>query len=126
MPAAINTGSYLECNAIFSFADSYLLRGVTPGSKYISPGMQALEYLKGRPPAAVFTSRFDPLKDVRIKCASKMKAGVEVSWRHHEILTHGRLQMTAWSIDCGRFCERRCGGIEEHGLWIARGSRKTI
>ena len=46
-----NTGLYLECNGIFSFADHYLPRGVTPAFKYISPGMQSLEYLKCQPPA---------------------------------------------------------------------------
>lgn len=48
-PAATenNTGLYLECNGIFSFADHYAPRGVAPGFKYISPGMQSLEYLKG-------------------------------------------------------------------------------
>lgn len=59
-----NTGLYLECNGIFSFADHYLPRGVSPAFKYISPGMQSLEYLGegGQPPARVFTSGFDPLR----------------------------------------------------------------
>lgn len=93
-----NTGLYLECNGIFSFADHYLPRGVTPAFKYISPGMQSNEYLKGIPPARVFTSGFDPLRDVGVEYASKLeKAGVDVKWRHYENMTHGWLQMTAWS-----------------------------
>jgi len=102
-PAAMenNTGLYLECNGIFSFADHYLPRGVAPGFKYISPGMQSIEYLEGQPPVAVFTSGFDPLRDVGVEYASKLqKAGVDVHWQHYPELTHGWLQMTAWSTDC--------------------------
>ncbi|KAF2036032.1 alpha/beta-hydrolase [Setomelanomma holmii] len=83
-----NSGYYLECNGIFSFADHYLPRGTPPGYQYISPGTQSLEYLKGVPPAGVYTSGFDPLRD---------KAGNQVEWRHYEDMTHGWLQMTAWS-----------------------------
>lgn len=44
IPAASenNSGLYLECNGIFSFADHYLPRGTPPGYKYISPGMQPI------------------------------------------------------------------------------------
>lgn len=95
-----NTGLYLECNGIFSFADHYLPRGVTPAFKYISPGMQPDEYLKDQPPARIFTSGFDPLRDVGVEYASKLeKMGVDVKWRHYETMTHGWLQMTAWSQD---------------------------
>lgn len=99
-PAATenNSGYYLECNGIFSFADHYLPRGTPPGYKYISPGMQTVEYLQGQPPAAVYTSGFDPLRDVGVEYASKLdEAGVKVQWRHYEGMTHGWLQMTAWS-----------------------------
>ncbi|KZT73883.1 alpha/beta-hydrolase [Daedalea quercina L-15889] len=99
-PAAAehNSGLYLECNGIFSFADHYLPRGTAPGFKYISPGMQSVEYLAKQPPVAVFTSGFDPLRDVGVEYAHKLdEAGVEVHWRHYENLTHGWLQMTAWS-----------------------------
>lgn len=93
-----NTGLYLECNGIFSFADHYLPRGISPASKYISPGMQSIDYLKAVPPARVFTSGFDPLRDVGVEYASKLaQAGVDVKWRHYENLTHGWLQMTPWS-----------------------------
>lgn len=95
-----NTGLYLECNGIFSFADHYLPRGVTPAFKYISPGMQSLDYLKSQPPARIFTSGFDPLRDVGVEYASKLeKVGVDVKWRHYDQMTHGWLQMTAWSQD---------------------------
>lgn len=93
-----NTGLYLECNGIFSFADHYLPRGTTPALKYVSPGMQSLEYLKGVPPAAVFTSGFDPLRDVGVEYAHKLEcAGNTVHWHHYAELTHGWLQLTAWS-----------------------------
>lgn len=60
--------------------------------------MQAVEYLKEQPPAAVYTSGFDPLRDVGVEYASKLdEAGVKVQWRHYETMTHGWLQMTAWS-----------------------------
>ena len=105
-PAAAenNSGLYLECNGIFSFADHYLPRApdrhFPPSHKYVSPGMQSIEYLKGMPPAAVFTCGFDPLRNVGLEYASKMqKAGVEVTWRQYANLTHGFLQMAPWSKD---------------------------
>ncbi|KAH0347008.1 hypothetical protein KCU81_g3740, partial [Aureobasidium melanogenum] len=105
-PAAVenNTGYYLECNGIFSFADHYLPRGVPPSNRYISPGMQDISKLGGQPPAAIYTSGFDPLRDVGVEYASKLqKAKNEVRWHHYEEMTHGFLQMTAWSdkaIEC--------------------------
>lgn len=99
-PATVenNTGYYLECNGIFSFADHYLPRGVPPSNRYISPGMQSIDKLGGQPPAAVYTSGFDPLRDVGVEYAIKLEqAGNKVIWRHHEDMTHGWLQMTAWS-----------------------------
>lgn len=101
-PAATenNTGLYLECDGIFSFADHYLPPGVAPSFKYISPGMQSVDYFKNIPPARIYTSGFDPLRDVGVEYAHKLqKAGNDVRWRHYEHLTHGWLQMTAWSID---------------------------
>jgi acetyl esterase/lipase len=99
-PAAAenNSGYYLECNGIFSFADHYLPRGTPPGYKYISPGMQDKEYLKGQSRAGVYTSGFDPLRDVGVEYAHKNReAGNEIVWRHYDGMTHGWLQMTAWS-----------------------------
>ncbi|KAI1288970.1 Alpha/Beta hydrolase protein [Xylaria venustula] len=105
-PAATenNSGFYLECNGIFSFADHYLPRRPNtpypPAHRYVSPGIQSVESLKDLPPAAVFTCGFDPLRDVGIEYASKLqKAGNEVKWRHYENLTHGFLQMAPWSED---------------------------
>lgn len=86
-PAAVenNTGYYLECNGIFSFADHSLRRGVPPSDRYISPGMQATDKLSGLPPAAVYTSGFDPLRDVGVEYASKLQeAGNKVVWRHYD------------------------------------------
>ncbi|KAF1362587.1 alpha/beta-hydrolase [Lizonia empirigonia] len=99
-PAAVenNSGYYLECNGIFSFADHYLPRGTPPSHTYISPGMQDKEYLKGQSRASVYTSGFDPLRDVGVEYAHKSKeAGNEIAWRHYDGMTHGWLQMTAWS-----------------------------
>ena len=99
-PAAVgnNSGYYLECNGIFSFADHYLPRGTPPSHRYISPGMQSIDKLEGLPPATVYTSGFDPLRDVGVEYASKLEqAGNKVIWRHHDSMTHGWLQMTAWS-----------------------------
>lgn len=94
-----NTGYYLECNGIFSFADHYLPRdGTPPSHTYVSPGMQSIDYLRGVPPAAVFTSGFDPLRDVGVEYAHKLQqAGNTVEWFHYPDMTHGWLQMTAWS-----------------------------
>ncbi|KAI1207590.1 Alpha/Beta hydrolase protein [Annulohypoxylon truncatum] len=113
-----NSGYYLECNGIFSFADHYLPRapyksgsdtadmGYTyypPAHRYVSPGMQAPEKLEGLPPAAVFTCGFDPLRDVGVEFAGKLrKAGNRVAWMHYPGLTHGFLQMAPWSGDAAR------------------------
>lgn len=60
--------------------------------------MQSVEDLRGQPPAAVFTSGYDPLRDVGCEYASKLsQAGVPTRWRHYDNLTHGWLQLTAWS-----------------------------
>jgi len=93
-----NSSYYLECNGISSFADHYLPRDTRPSFKYISPGMQSIDYLKGVPPAVVMTCGFDPLRDVGVEYAHKLeKAGNKVIWHHFETFTHGWLQMTAWS-----------------------------
>lgn len=85
-------------NGIFSFADHYAPRGTPPSHRYISPGMQPITKLKGAPPAYVYTCGFDPLRDVGVEYASKLQeAGVAVTWRHFEELTHGFLQFAPWS-----------------------------
>ncbi|KAL3477182.1 Alpha/Beta hydrolase protein [Aspergillus californicus] len=99
-PAAVenNSGYYLECNGIFSFADHYLPRGIPPSHRYVSPGMQGTDNLSDLSPAFVYTSGFDPLRDVGVEYACKLqKAGNQVVWRHYDDMTHGWLQMTAWS-----------------------------
>ncbi|KAI0146985.1 Alpha/Beta hydrolase protein [Xylariaceae sp. FL1272] len=108
-PAATenNSGYYLECNGIFSFADHYLPRApdrsYPPAHRYVSPGLQQVENLKGLPPAAVFTCGFDPLRDVGVEYASKLKqAGNHVEWHHYPELTHGFLQMAPWSEEAMR------------------------
>ncbi|KAK8054812.1 Alpha/Beta hydrolase protein [Apiospora rasikravindrae] len=97
-----NSGYYLECNGIFSFADHYLPRAPNehypPAHRYISPGMQKVEDLKGLPRAALFTCGFDPLRDVGVEYGHKLqKAGTQVDWHHYPDLTHGFLQMAPWS-----------------------------
>jgi acetyl esterase/lipase len=60
--------------------------------------MQSIDYLKGVPRAAVYTSGFDPLRDVGVEYASKLQeAKNDPVWRHYDDMTHGWLQMTAWS-----------------------------
>ncbi|KAL2433685.1 hypothetical protein ABEF95_008736 [Exophiala dermatitidis] len=69
-----------------------------PSFKYVSPGMQSVEYLKNQPPVALFTCGFDPLRDVGVEYGSKLQqAGVDVQWHHYPDLTHGFLQMAPWS-----------------------------
>lgn len=97
-----NSGYYLECNGIFSFADHYLPRSpekaYPPGHRYVSPGMQPVEDLEDQPPAALFTCGFDPLRDVGVEFGHKsQEAGNAVSWHHYPDLTHGFLQMAPWS-----------------------------
>lgn len=103
-PAAteINSSYYLECNGIFSFADHYLPRSpekaYPPGHRWVSPGMQSAEDLKGLPQTALFTCGFDPLRDVGVEFGSKsQEAGNDVIWHHYPELTHGFLQMAPWS-----------------------------
>ncbi|KAI9692747.1 MAG: hypothetical protein M1820_009390 [Bogoriella megaspora] len=100
-----NSGLYLECNGIFSFADHYLPKapGKTypPSYKYVSPGMQSVEYLREQPPVALFTCGFDPLRDVGVEYGSKLQeAGVDIQWHHYPSLTHGFLQFAPWSKEC--------------------------
>lgn len=91
-----NSGYYLECNGIFSFADHYLPRGPPPSHRYISPGMQASDQLVGLPPAAVYTSGFDPLRDVGVEYANKLQhAGNKVVWRHYEGTMRAHLNVTS-------------------------------
>ena len=97
-----NSGLYLECNGIFSFADHYLPRApekaYPPSHRYVSPGMQKVADLKRQPPAALFTCGFDPLRDVGVEYGNKsQEAGNEVSWHHYDNLTHGFLQFAPWS-----------------------------
>lgn len=93
-----NSGIYLECNGIFSFADHYVPRGTPPSHRYISPGMQQISSLRDLPAAAVYTNGFDPLRDVGVEYASKLdEAGNQVVWHHFDTLPHGFLQMAPWS-----------------------------
>lgn len=97
-----NSGLYLECNGIFSFADHYLPRSpekaYPPSHRYVSPGMQSVDYLKNQPRVALFTCGFDPLRDVGVEYGSKLQeAGVDVRWHHYPELTHGFLQFAPWS-----------------------------
>ncbi|KAL2158706.1 hypothetical protein VTH06DRAFT_4188 [Thermothelomyces fergusii] len=102
------TGFYLQANGIFGFADHYLPHGsvnpsaATPASTtyfaYIAPGRLACARLAALPPAAVVTNGYDPLRDVGVAYAGKLRAvGGLAHWRHYADLTHGWLQMTAWS-----------------------------
>ena len=107
-PAATenNSGYYLECNGIFSFADHYLPRGIPPATRDISPGMQPVDALHDLPPAVVFTAGFDPLRDVGVEYAHKLQAaGNQVQWLHQPELTHGFIQMTRWSEKCRKATE---------------------
>lgn len=97
-----NSGFYLECNGIISFADHYLPKApeksYPPSFEHVSPGMQSIKYLKDQPPAALFTCGFDPLRDVGVEYGSKLQqAGVDVRWHHYPELTYGFLQMAPWS-----------------------------
>lgn len=115
-PAAVenNSGYYLECNGIFAFADHYLPRGVPPSTRYVSPGMQEAGKLGGLPPALVYTSGWDPLRDVGVEYASKLQAaGNDVTWRHHGGMTHGWLQMTAWSKEAAEAVKEVGGDIRK-------------
>ncbi|OKL55553.1 hypothetical protein UA08_09162 [Talaromyces atroroseus] len=98
---------YLVCNGIFSFADHYLPKlpydkTYPPSHRYVSPGMQRVDDLqKDLPPVALFTSGWDPLRDVGVEYGSKLQeAGVRVEWHHYDNLTHGFLQFAPWSKEC--------------------------
>ncbi|KAI6086107.1 Alpha/Beta hydrolase protein [Hypoxylon rubiginosum] len=73
---------------------------VPPSHRYVSPGMQPVGDLEGLPPATAFTCGFDPLRDVGVEYARKLKeVGNMVVWRHKLALTHGFFQMAPWSED---------------------------
>lgn len=112
-PAATenNSGYYLECNDIFSFADHYLPKALgknyAPSFKYVSRGMLDLDSLKNQPSVALFTSGFDSPRDVGVEYGSKLQeAGVDVQWHHYPNLTHRFLQIAPWS-------EARCCSSSE-------------
>jgi acetyl esterase/lipase len=72
--------------------------GPSPLDRYVNPGMQSAAELAGLPPAIIVTNGFDPLRDVGIEYAQKLtKAGVRVTWHHHDDLIHGWVQMSAWA-----------------------------
>ena len=79
-----------------------MLAGPTPLDPYISPGAQDAKDLCDQPKALVVTIGFDPLRDVGIEYASKLKeANVDVGWMHFDDMTNGFLQMTPWSHGAG-------------------------
>ncbi|AEO60496.1 hypothetical protein MYCTH_2069956 [Thermothelomyces thermophilus ATCC 42464] len=94
-------GFYLQFNGIFGFADHYLphtISGPSPTFMYVAPGKQPCAALASLPPAAVVTNGYDPLRDVGLAYAGKLRAvGGLARWRHYADLTHAWLQMTAWS-----------------------------
>jgi acetyl esterase/lipase len=64
--------------------------------------MQSAKGLGNVPKALVVTNGFDPLRDVGIEYAGKLKeAGVDVNWIHFDDMAHGFLQMTPWSHGAG-------------------------
>lgn len=68
--------------------------------------MQDISSLKNLPPANIYTSGFDPLRDVGVEYASKLQdAGNEVVWRHYDTMTHGWMQLTAWSEEATKSVE---------------------
>ena len=94
----IRLSNDFQGNGIFSFADHYLPRGVTPATRYVSPGMQAFDKLAGQSPDCIFICGFDILRDVGVEYAHKLQAaGVKIVWKHYLRLTHGFLQFAPWS-----------------------------
>lgn len=110
-----NSGPYLQCayspigtgkeasltmegNGILRFAANYVPLGVPLTSRYISPGQQPVDSLRGMPPVAVYTCGLDCLRDVGIRFAQSLRnAGNCVIWRHYDELCHGILQLAPWS-----------------------------
>lgn len=46
----------------------------------------------------MYTSGFNPLKDVGVEHASKLQEACNlIVWHHYDDMTHGWLQLTAWS-----------------------------
>ena len=111
-PAASETNSP-ERNGILSFADHYLPLGTPPSHPYISPAMQSIDYLKNVPQASIYTSGFGPLRDVGVEYAHKLQqAGNEVIWRRYDNMTHGWLQMTAWSEEARKAVDDVAGDLK--------------
>jgi hypothetical protein len=78
--------------------------------------------------AAIFTCSFGPLRDVCIEYARKLDmAGVPIQWHHYHDLTHGWLQMTAWSttardatLDVGKEVKRLRYGASSSATLLDR------
>ncbi|KAL2190562.1 alpha/beta-hydrolase [Thermothelomyces heterothallicus CBS 203.75] len=78
--------------------ESACIVGPSPTFMYVAPGKQPCAGLASLPPAAVVTNGYDPLRDVGLAYAGKLRAvGGLARWRHYADLTHGWVQMTAWS-----------------------------
>ncbi|OOF90639.1 hypothetical protein ASPCADRAFT_510672 [Aspergillus carbonarius ITEM 5010] len=119
-----NTGLYLECNGIFSFAANYIPCGVSPDSRYISPGQQPVEALRDLSPVAVYTCGFDPLRDVGVEFASRLEeAGNEVIWRHYDTLSHGFLQLAPWSEAAMTALKEVAGDVRQLAAKLEEGGR---
>ena len=87
------TGLPLSAPVMHWFIDHYLGKG-RPGAADVRASPLKAADLRGLPPAAVLLARFDVLLDEGIAYAEKLKAaGVPVSFRIYDTLTHGFVSM---------------------------------
>lgn len=93
------TGLYLETAGVLLFAWCLIPQGVDYSQPYITPNNAA--DVSGLPPTILVTNGFDPLRDTGHKYARKLAAaGNDITYVHHEDLTHGFIQFTEHSPRC--------------------------
>ena len=93
------TGLYLETAGVLLFAWCLIPQGVDYSQPYITPNNA--KNFADLPKTILVTNGFDPLRDTGHAYAQKLAAsGNDITYVHHEDLTHGFIQFTEHSPRC--------------------------
>ena len=88
-------GYLLTKDMMIWFQSHYLANEEDQEHPYLSPILS--DKLEGLPPATILTAQYDPLRDIGIAYAEKLKShGVEVFHKNYDDLIHGFANFTAY------------------------------
>ncbi|AQQ54095.1 alpha/beta hydrolase [Planococcus lenghuensis] len=88
-------GYLLTKDMMIWFQSHYVANEEDRNHPYLSPILA--EDLKGMPPATILTAQYDPLRDIGIAFAEKLRShGVEVFHKNYDDLIHGFANFTAY------------------------------